>query len=150
MSLPFLFLYFGNLFCLREHNENKTFCLFCVIPAKNTWFAFITSNCYALFFIFYFFLNISIFNTTIFNISIIFLTLFSYSFYYFWRNKTYLLSGIVWNEKTTCRILIQNTSKKFYKHMQNGTYFLIKSQRDVSKAIFNGGLVYQSRGQTHS
>ena len=38
---------------------------------------------------------LTIFNTKIFNISIIFLTLFLYSFYWFWRNKTYLLTYLL-------------------------------------------------------
>ena len=43
-------LYFWNLLCLRDHNENKAFCLFYVIPAKKTQFAFVINNCYAFFF----------------------------------------------------------------------------------------------------
>ena len=40
-SFSFFFLYFWNLFYLRDHNENKAFCLFCVTPAKKTQFLFI-------------------------------------------------------------------------------------------------------------
>ena len=93
----FFALYFWTLFCLRDHSENKAFCLFCVISAKKTRYTFIISKCYALFlfcgvfFCFFFFSN---FNTDIFNVSIIFITLLLYSFCLFWQNKTYLITSV--------------------------------------------------------
>ena len=40
-NIFFFFLYFWKLLYLRDHNENKAFCLFCVTPAKKTQFLFI-------------------------------------------------------------------------------------------------------------
>ena len=39
---------FRNLFWLGEPNDDKAFCLSCVIPAKNTQYSFIMNNFYTM------------------------------------------------------------------------------------------------------
>ena len=68
-NISFSFFNIWNLFCLRDHNENKAFSLFCVIPAKKIQFLFMIKNYYALYFIVCL-LFLTLFN--IFNITIIF------------------------------------------------------------------------------
>ena len=66
-----VFLYFWKLFYLRDHNENKAFCFFCVISAKKTQFIYIY-NIY----------NINIYDIYIYISIYLYLYLFIYLYIY--------------------------------------------------------------------
>ena len=138
------FFNFWDLFCLRDHNENKYFCLSCVIPEKNTQFSFIINICYVLFFSFFFFLNISI-STNIFNISIIFLTFSLYSLYYFWRFWGYCPQGKLPSPPTS-KITLTLTGGHFPRGQLSGfpptlklTLTLTQTATLTGRTIFLGG-----------